>query len=151
MYYEELPVGFSFSVPDVAVDREEMIAYSRRYNPSFIHVDEAAARETPFGDVIASGSFTEALVNAEVVRTGILTDHVVGGKSAYCEWYKPVLAGDVLSSRVTILDRHARHPDRGEIRVGIDTWNQRGERVMHGEMRSVISARHPLPPEELEC
>lgn len=149
MYYEDLTVGFSFTVPDVTVDREEMIAYSRRYNPSFIHVDEEKAAATPFGDVIASGSYTEAIVNAEIVKTGILTEHVVGGKSAYCEWKKPVLAGDVLSTRVTILDRHARHRDRGEILVGVDTWNQRGEPVMHGEMRSVVSTRSPLPDSEL--
>ncbi len=38
-----------------------MLAYARNFDPWPMHTDEAAAAQTPFGELIASGGYTISL------------------------------------------------------------------------------------------
>jgi acyl dehydratase len=39
----------------VRVDKEEIIAFARKYDPQPFHLDEEAARDSIFGQLVASG------------------------------------------------------------------------------------------------
>jgi acyl dehydratase len=45
----------------VTVTREEILAFGREFDPQPFHVDEDAARRSPYGGLIASGWHTAAL------------------------------------------------------------------------------------------
>jgi acyl dehydratase len=53
--FEDLAEGSVFWGPEVMADADEMVAYARKYDPWPFHVDAEAAKQTPFGGLIASG------------------------------------------------------------------------------------------------
>jgi acyl dehydratase len=61
VYYEDIEVGYSETSAEVAVDRDEMVAYAQRNDPWPIHVDEDFARTTPAGGLIASFGYVVSL------------------------------------------------------------------------------------------
>jgi len=62
IYFEDLNVGDSWTTTEHLVDREEMLAYNRAYDPWPFHVDAEAASKSPFGGLIASGGYTISLM-----------------------------------------------------------------------------------------
>ena len=141
MYYEELTPGRRFPLPDVTVEREEMLEFARRYNRAAIHLDEAAGRASIYGDIIAPGAFSQALVHAVYIDAGITGNETLGGKSVLAEWRRPVYAGDTLSSEAEILSRESRRPDRGSVRIRITARNQKGDTVMYITTDTVVKKR----------
>src|SRR5690348_8217780 len=83
-----------------------MVAYARRFDPQWYHVDEALAAESAYGAPIASGFYTVSLFMRAYV------DHVLARAAAAASpgleelrWTAPVYAGDRLASQLAILDR----------------------------------------------
>jgi len=61
IYWDDLEEGAVFWGDTVVVDPEEMLEYARRNDPQPFHLDEAAAKATPFGGLIASAGYTVTL------------------------------------------------------------------------------------------
>lgn len=61
LYYEDLEEGREQWGGETVVDREAMLAYARDYDPWPFHVDEALAKRSVFGDLVASGGYTIGL------------------------------------------------------------------------------------------
>ena len=60
-YYDDLVVGETRESGEETVELEAMLAFSRAYDPQYFHADPDAARNSVFGEVIASGIYTMAL------------------------------------------------------------------------------------------
>lgn len=54
-YFEDMEVGEEVDCGSIEVTKEEMLEFAERYDPQPFHVDEKAAQETMYGDLIASG------------------------------------------------------------------------------------------------
>lgn len=61
IYWDDLEEGAVFTGDTVVVDPDEMLEYARRNDPQPFHLDEEAAKKTPFGGLIASGGYTVTL------------------------------------------------------------------------------------------
>ena len=131
-WFEDYPVGAVFEFGSVTVTEEEIIAFASQYDPQSMHVDPEWARGGPFGEVIASGWHTVALMMR------ILVDHYLpkNGLAApgidELRWLQPVRAGDTLRVRATILEarRSRSKPDRGLIQGLVEVLNQLDEPVL---------------------
>jgi acyl dehydratase len=55
MFFDDLPVGFTFETASRQIPLEEMVEFARKYDPQPFHIDEDAAKQTPYGGLIASG------------------------------------------------------------------------------------------------
>ena len=44
MYFEDIKIGDKVELADVSVDKEEMVAFAKRYNPVPFHADEEFAK-----------------------------------------------------------------------------------------------------------
>src|SRR5438105_1094870 len=95
-----------FDLGETTVDGPEMLAFARRFDPQWYHVDEALAAESAYGAPIASGFFTVSLFMRAYV------DHVLDRAAAAASpgmeelrWTAPVYGGDRLAVRLEILDR----------------------------------------------
>ena len=60
-FLEDLEVGHIETSAPMTVDREAMLRFAQEFDPQYFHADETAARESRFGDVIASGQYTMVL------------------------------------------------------------------------------------------
>ena len=104
-YWDDFKVGETFDLGSVTIDGDEMMRFAQRFDPQPFHVDPVAAKDTPFGGLIASGWFTGSLfmrLYVEAVLSGAASQGSPG--LSELRWLAPVRAGDVLTGRLTVLD-----------------------------------------------
>jgi acyl dehydratase len=128
-YLEDFAVGQIFGSGRLIVEREKIKAFAAEFDPQPFHVDEAAAQDTLFRGLAASGWHTAALtmrllVGSEVAPAG----GVVGAGCDELRWPRPVRPGDELRLESEVLDvRPSKsRPDQGLIKVRTTTLNQNG-------------------------
>ena len=54
-FAEDFRVGEEIELGSYLVSRDELVDFARKYDPFPFHLDEEAARSTPFGGIVASG------------------------------------------------------------------------------------------------
>ena len=145
-YFEDYVPGDVHEFGSINVDEQEVLDFGRRYVPLSYHVDPAAAKQSIYGGVIASGWHTAALMMRVYVDNYL--SHVAnlgspGGDEL--RWDKPVFPGDRLSVRATVLEarRSTSRPDRGIVRTFIEVLNQKREIVMSMKMVNFVKCREP--------
>ena len=62
LYFEDFPPGEVVEYGDRMVTAEEIVEFAREFDPQPFHLDEAAARESMAGGLIASGWHSAALM-----------------------------------------------------------------------------------------
>jgi acyl dehydratase len=144
LYFEDLAVGQMFVTGTVTVELEEVKAFAAKFDPQPFHLDEDAARGSPFGGLVASGWHTAALTMRLLVGGEL---RVVGGLIGLgveeLSWPRPVRPGDVLrvESEVMGLRPSQSKPDRGLVRVRNTTLNGEGQPVMVQVVTMVVPRR----------
>ena len=144
-YWEDLVIGSEEHSDEFLVDREEMLAYNRRYDPWPIHVDEEAAQKSPFGGIIASGGYTISLwyqsthlMNAKRERPLAF----LGGFDWEVKFPNPVYPGDRLVACSKILDKwESSKPWRGHVESLVDILNQKQKTVISIRVKMLVQRR----------
>ena len=133
LYFEDFPPGDVRESPARTVTRDEIIAFAREFDPQPFHIDEAAAKGTIYGGLIASGWHTIAIY-MRLMWDSYLKDTMSLGSPGVDEvrWLKPVRPGDTIRARFTVLEAvpSRSKPDRGIVRSLSEVFNQHGEVVM---------------------
>jgi acyl dehydratase len=126
--YEDVEVGATTTHGEYEVTREELLTFAEQYDPQPFHTDEAAAEESLFGGLVASGWHTAA-VTMRLVVDGVLSESGAMGAVGVDElrWPNPVRPGDVLSVEVEILGKEPWREGIGVVRTRIDTVKPDGE------------------------
>ena len=143
LYLEDLHVGQTFVSDPVTVTTDQIKAFAREFDPQPFHLDEAAARDTLFGGLAASGWHTAALTMKLLVQCFPLAGGLVGA-GGETTWPRPTRPGDSLSVHVEVLEitPSRSRPDRGMIRTRTETRNQHGEAVQVSTVR-IVAWRRP--------
>jgi acyl dehydratase len=143
-YFEDYVLGTVHEFGSIDVEESEIINFARRFDPQPFHTDPAAANQSVFGGLIASGWHTASLTMR------LLVDHYISHVASLgspgvdeLRWLKPVRPGDTLSIRVTLLEaqRSSSKPDQGFIRGFTEVLNQHGEVVMTMKSGGFIRCR----------
>ena len=122
-----------------------MLVYNQLNDPWPIHVDEEAAKHSPFGGIIASGGYTITLMYRSLL--GIYNNAerrwaFLGGLEWKLKFVSPVRPGDRLRSKVTIQGvRPSSKGGRGVLNSVTEMVNQNGETALSVEVVSFLSAR----------
>src|SRR5215469_12613792 len=131
-YLEDFAVGQVFKSGRKRVDKNEIFAFAREYDPQPYHLDEEAAKKSPFAGLAASGWHTASLtmrmlVDGEFKPAG----GILGVGFDQLSWPRPVRPGDELhvTSEVLEVRPSKSRADRGLIRVRNTTFNQKDEAV----------------------
>ncbi|MGY0694212.1 MaoC/PaaZ C-terminal domain-containing protein [Virgibacillus sp. FSP13] len=132
MKFDAFSVGERFFTTPVTVTEEDIIEFANKYDPQYFHIDRNAAKESPFGSLIASGFHTLAVVWSEWIKMDVLGKECLGGVGAdKIRWKQPVLANDRLSGQFTIADKKkSTNGNRGLLTIDIGIRNQRNEEVL---------------------
>jgi acyl dehydratase len=132
-YLEDFAVGQVFNTGRLRVDKEQIVAFATEYDPQPFHLDEDAARNSPFRGLAASGWHTAGMtmrlmVDGEFRPVG----GILGVGFDELSWPRPVRPGDELHAKSEVLEvRPSKSkPDRGLLRVRTTTLNQNDEPVM---------------------
>ena len=131
-YLEDYAVGQVYRTGRVQIDKDQILAFAKQYDPQPYHLDEEAARKSVFGGLAASGWHTAALTMRLLVDSEFRpANGILGVGFDELSWPRPVRPGDELYAESEVLEvRPSKsRPDRGLIRVRTTTLNQDGEPV----------------------
>ena len=132
-YFEDFAVGQVFKPSGrVRVEKDEIIAFAKKFDPQPFHLDEETARKSIFGRLVASGWHTAAMTMSLIARSEYrATGGTIGLGFDDLRWPIPVVAGDELriESEVLATRPSQSRPDRGLIKMRTRTLNQNDEMV----------------------
>jgi acyl dehydratase len=126
-YLEDLQVGEKIQTAAMTVTEEEVLEFSRRYDPQPMHADPRVP-----GGLIASGWHTAAIVMRLTVDSNPLGSLPLLGLGVDgIQWPLPVRPGDTIQVEMEVLDiRPSKsQPTHGIVKIRSTARNQRGEVV----------------------
>lgn len=145
-YWEDFKVGEVEQIGGRLVSKDEILEFARQFDPQSIHVDEAAARQSMYGGLIASGWHTCALVMRMMCDAYLLESVSVGSPGIdNLKWLKPVRPGDTIRAQRTTLETRVSKskPDIGIVNNLWEVFNQHGEMVMSMQGYGMFRLRSP--------
>jgi acyl dehydratase len=145
IYFDDLKVGDTFVTDEFALDAEQITTFAAQFDPQPFHLDDAAARQTMFAGLAASGWHTAAITMRLLVTSGPPLVNGIVGAGGEIEWNSPTRPGDVLhvESEVVSLIPSRSRPERGVAVLRSKTLNQRGAIVQTLTAKLMVSRRQP--------
>jgi acyl dehydratase len=127
------------------MDLDQIKAFAAEFDPQSFHIDEAAAKQSIFRGLAASGWHTAAATMRLLVTGGLqLADGIVG-LGGEVSWPKPTRPGDTLRVESEILEIIPSRSklDRGVVIVRTVTHNQHGDEVQVLTAKLLVFKRAP--------
>ena len=144
-YLDDFTEGSIFETEGKTVSEAEILEFAFKYDPQSFHMDVEAAKEGPFGGLIASGIQTMAIGLRLLLQAQVFAPGASMGSPGMDElrWLKPVRPGDTLRMRGEVLEvKPSRSkPGRGILRYRMTIFNQHGEDVMSMVGMQIIKRR----------
>jgi acyl dehydratase len=144
-YLDDLSVGQKFETGTYLMEEARIKSFAAEFDPQAFHLHEAAARNSIFRGLAASGWHTAAatmrlLVNGELKIAGGLI-----GLGAEIAWPRPTRPGDTLRVHSEIMEivPSRSKPNQGIVKIRNATLNQNGEEVQVFTARLLVSRRPP--------
>jgi acyl dehydratase len=148
-FFDDFAVGEQFVSRGVTISEAAILDFALKYDPQRFHLDAEAAKETPYGGLIASGFQTLALAFRMFLQLGDF-DHASVGSPGMDElrWLAPVRPGDTLRTFAEILEKTPSRskPDRGSLVVAFRVLTQRDETVMTFRTTVILLRRPATAP-----
>ncbi len=144
IYWEDFKVGEVSEMGRRTVTKGEVIEFAQQFDPQSFHVDEAAAQQSMYGGLIASGWHTVAMVMRMMCDNYLLDSASLGSPGVdHVKWLKPVRPGDTIRAMRTVLEsrRSASKPDVGIVKTLWEVFNQHDERGMTMEGYGMFKVR----------
>ena len=143
-HFEDLTVGERFRSEPFLLTNEALITFARDFDVQPFHIDRAAAQQSVFGGLAASGWHTAAIA-MRLFTTGPL--RFVGGAVGLgvdeLRWPVAVRGGDRLQLETEILEARPSHsrPEHGILRIRNVLTNQKGEVVLSYVANALVQRR----------
>jgi acyl dehydratase len=144
--YEDFEVGRTIALGPRTVSAGEMIDYAAEFDPQPMHLDEEAGKASILGGLAASGLFTTGVFMRMMCDAYLLDSTSQGSPGVdYLDFRRPVIAGDTLTGRTTVLAKRlsASRPGLGFVSVKHELFNQRGELVCEMANTGMFLLRNP--------
>jgi acyl dehydratase len=132
MYFDDMPVGFRYETGTKTVSREEIIDFARQWDPQPFHLDDEAAKSSPYGRLIASGFHTLLVAFTLTLDASDWSGSSMGSPGMdNVRWMRPVYPGDTLQVRAEVVKATPSRSrgDRGYVDVDYEIVNQDGVAV----------------------
>jgi acyl dehydratase len=155
-FYEEIEIGDERELGRHVFTREAIVEFARQFDPQRFHIDEAAAKESLFGGLCASGWHVAAASMRAVVdyRARVFAERAARGEAlpplgvspgiTNLRWPVPTRPGDEVVFRSRVIEkRETRRPEWGIVGVRVWGTNQRGEDAITLENRPFVARRGP--------
>ena len=141
MYFDDIAVGTKVEIAPAVIEKEKMMDFARTYDNIPLHTDEAYAKASPFGALIAPGVMSFMSVWAKYLEQDLFGEELLAGKSTKIEWHKPVYAEDVLRGTAVVSGKTLRNPRNGIVEISIEAYNQHGQLVLTDVTEAIVKCR----------
>jgi acyl dehydratase len=146
MKFAQFHVGQVIEAGPYTITEAEILKFASAYDPQWFHTDPEAARQGPFGGLIASGWHTCG------IAMRLVAEHVLRDSESFASpgvsdvrWPHPVRPGDVLSLRLTVNEvrRSAKRPELGILQWSWRMRSQEDRTVLELEGTSMFNLKTP--------
>jgi acyl dehydratase len=144
MYFDDLPVGYTFETKTRTLSEDEILAFARQWDPQYFHTDPEAAKTSPYGGLIASGFHTMLTAFNLILEANIWNEASMGSPGMEnLRWIRPVRPGDTLrvEAEVTSSTPSKSRGDRGRTGFQHRVLNQNDEVVMTYNCVNILARR----------
>ena len=143
LYLEDLAPGQTFQSRTHHLAADEIMAFAEQFDPQPFHTAPAAAADTFFKGLAASGWHTAAITMRLLVDSVPFAGGLIGA-GGEVSWPRPSRPGDTLHvvSTIEAVTPSRSRPDRGTARMRSETINQRGE-VAQVLVSTLVVIRRP--------
>jgi acyl dehydratase len=130
-WFDDLKLGMRFKSGERTVSAEDIKRFASEFDPQPFHLDEAAAQNTFFNGLAASGWHTAAIAMRLAVQARPFGPHpLMGAGVDDLRWMKPVRPGDTLHLEGEVVELiPSQSKPQGIARVKWTAYNQHGEAV----------------------
>ncbi len=131
LYFEEIAAGQKYRSPSLRIDASAITAFAAEFDPQPFHLDDAAARESIFEGLAASGWHTAALTMKLCLSSDFRPVSGILGIGGELLWPRAVRPGDELRVEIEVLETRSSRsrPSQGLVKLRITTLNQEGDAV----------------------
>lgn len=143
-YLEDFAVGEQIETGGISISREMIRSFAELYDPQPMHLDEVAARDTVFGELVGSGWQTLAVTMRLLVDARLLgSTPIVGAEFRDMRFHAPVHPGDTLKASAEVLAMRASksRPDRGFLDLKVTTKTTAGVTLVTQTWSLVVPSR----------
>ncbi|MFC2027767.1 MaoC/PaaZ C-terminal domain-containing protein [Chloroflexota bacterium] len=132
IYFEDFEMGWTTTVGEYLVTKEEILEFGKRWDQAPYHIDEKAAESSIFGGLIAPGAFVMAIQTWLLHKQEDVTAALGRLDSNELRFPNPVRSDDRISLTMECIDKRESQSksDRGIITQSIMLTNQNGETVL---------------------
>jgi acyl dehydratase len=145
--FDDLPEGTTIELGSKHVTASEIVEFASEFDDQPMHLDEEAGKASILGGLSASGWHTCCMF-MRLLCDGFLLDSTSQGSPGieYNKWRKPVLAGDTLTARCTIVGARLSksRPGVGLVTIRSEMVNQRGEQVLELQNTGMFLTREAV-------
>ena len=127
MFYDDMPVGFRYETGARTLSAEAIKSFAREWDAQPFHLDEEAAKASPYGGLIASGFHTILTAFNLTLESSDWSESSMGSPGMdNVRWIKPVYAGDTLRVQAEVVSAKPSRskPDRGFVELQYEILNQ---------------------------
>jgi acyl dehydratase len=143
-FFEDLYVGYTVVTGSWPVTTDDIVGFARDWDPQPFHLDEQAAKDSFFGQLVGSGIHTYAITMRLCVDAGIFTGNAVAGLGFDQLRFKaPVFPGNVLSVRLAVASLRASNskPGLGVVHWNVNTFDESGRSVLSVVVSNLFRCR----------
>jgi len=130
-WFEDFALGMKFKSGSIKVTEEDIKRFAAQFDPQPMHLDDAAARETLFKGLAASGWHTAAMAMSLTVQIRPFGPHpLIGLGVDNLRWMMPVRAGDELHVEGEVISlTPSKTKPQGVVLIKWTAFNQKREAV----------------------
>ena len=145
LYFEDIAAGQTYRSPELRVDAAAITDFAARFDPQPFHLDEAAARDSLFEGLAASGWHTAALTMKLCLISDFRPAGGIIGVGGKLLWPRAVRPGDALHVEIEVLETRTSRsrPRPGVVKILITTLNQHGDPVQTFTPTLFVDRRSP--------
>lgn len=144
IHFEDFEAGQVWDLGAETVSRNEIIEFASKFDPQPFHLDEAAAKATHFGGLVASGWHTAATFMGLFARNMLSnTDSLGSPGMKSLRWRKALRPGDTVRGRIEIKTKKqsASKPWMGFVDIDYYLTNQHGEDILYMDGTGMYGSR----------
>jgi acyl dehydratase len=146
LHYEDFAVGETRDLGSYHVTADEIISFAREFDPQPFHLDETEGRASVLGALAASGWHSCAMLMRMMVDGYLGRTAGMGSPGIEnLRWLKPVLAGETLAGRMTVMEKRVSksRPEMGLVTMRWEMLNGAGEAKLDMTGITLVRVRAP--------
>ena len=145
LYFEDIAAGQTYRSPELRIDAASITEFAARFDPQPFHLDDAAARDSLFEGLAASGWHTAALTMKLCLSSDFQPAGGIIGVGGELLWPRAVRPSDALHVEIEVLETRTSRsrPRQGVVKIRITTLNQQGDPVQTFTPTLFVDRRSP--------